>query len=203
MNPFILGSLAASVISAVAAIAAAYYAGKSPSKEELERVERNTAESTKAIEAVRNHISKMEEHLCEQNKRESLNNLAARVYISVTARDRIVDPLTLVFTLKDPTVSLRRIDLVNDLDMLSGTADCSSLDPLCFTAVLEEKVAQQWFDSAGSKQPVNQKQLVIRAHLLIDGREALRTFSVNMYRVAQPGQEQGSSEGVFTLSGNC
>jgi hypothetical protein len=68
---------------------------------------------------------------------------------------------------------------------------------------LEEKVAQQWFDSAGSKQPVNQKQLVIRAHLLIDGREALRTFSVNMYRVAQPGQEQGSSEGVFTLSGNC
>jgi hypothetical protein len=123
----------------------------------------------------------------------------------VNAWNRTVDPLELVFTLTDPSVSLLRIELVNDSDMLSGTADCLLLDPRCFKAVLEQKVAKRWFDSGSpARQSVNQRLLVIRAHVVIDGQETLRAFSVTMFQGSQQGPEgPGSREGVFTLSGTC
>jgi hypothetical protein len=72
MDPIAVASLVVGVIGTGAAIVAAYYSKKAPSREDLKRVEFNTAQSATAIEAVKAHISKVEDHLSEQNKRETL-----------------------------------------------------------------------------------------------------------------------------------
>jgi hypothetical protein len=105
------------VIGAVAAAAAAYYAKSSPTKKDLERVELNTAESAKRIDAVRTHIA-------EQNRRELLSAQAQHLSISVSAQNRTTELLEVLFTLKDSTVTLLRVDLINNVDTLSGRRVC-------------------------------------------------------------------------------
>jgi hypothetical protein len=174
----------------IGACVAAYFAIRAPSKEDLARVEAHTAESAK--------------HIAEQNRRESLNTMAERVSIAVSGRDRMMDPMKLTFTLKDPGVSLRRVELANDLGMVAGVVDCAPAEALSFAATLEPPLAHQWFESGGVRQSSSQKMLVIRAFLIIEGHEAVRRFSVQMFLGSQhpPGHPE-ATEGVYLVSGTC
>jgi hypothetical protein len=182
-------SAIAAVIAAIAAVAAVLYAKKAPTKEDLERVE--------------THIARVDDHLSEQNQRDLSTSRAERVSISVNGRNRLIEPLTLVLTVKDPGVTLLRIELVNDLGMFSGMTDCLPSDPLSFIATIPPEVAQRWFGSCRTGLSTNQKLAPIRAFMKIEGREVHRTFSVNMTELTQQWPNMQHSEQIFSLSGTC
>ena len=178
------------MIGAVAAAAAAYYAKSSPTKKDLERVELNTAESAKHMDAVRTHIA-------EQNRRELLSAQAQHLSISVSAQNRTTELLEVLFTLKDSTVTLLRVDLINNVDTLSGTVDCIHTGPLTFTANVGSDAVRSWFNSADRMEPANYKMLLIRVFFKIDEQEAHRTFSAQLWQSSRQGPGgPGSSEGV-------
>jgi hypothetical protein len=77
MDSMALANLAVGVVAAVAAVAAAVYAKASPSKNDLVRVEANTARSA-------DHIAQVAQHLNEQRDREDLRRIAETVEITVT-----------------------------------------------------------------------------------------------------------------------
>jgi hypothetical protein len=87
MDKIAVAGLAVGVVSAAAAIVAAVFAGKSPTKRDLERVE--------------SHMARVDGHLSEQNKRELLSSLAERVFIEVIGSSLMSEPLPLRFTMKD------------------------------------------------------------------------------------------------------
>jgi hypothetical protein len=131
MDKIAVAGLAVGAVGSIAAIFAAIFAGKSPTKEDPKRVEA--------------HLAEVDGHLSEKNKRELLISQAERVSMSVAGRNRMADPLTLKFTIENPTVTLLRIELVNKLGMLAGSVDCVPSGPLSFTATLSPEVAQRWF----------------------------------------------------------
>jgi hypothetical protein len=142
------GTIAA-IVAAAKAVTAVRLAKEAPTKEDLWRVE--------------SHIARVDGHLSEQNERESLTKLAQRVSISVTGEHRMNHPLTLSLKIKDPSVTLIRVELINDVDMLSGEADCLRLDSLNFSSTVLPQVAQQWFGSCPIYQAMNRKMAYIRA----------------------------------------
>jgi gas vesicle protein len=204
MDPIAVGGLivgaigaVAAVVGAVAAIYAARYAKDSPTKEDLERVEANTAETAKHIDAVRDHLK-------EQNRRELLESQAEQLSISVTARNTWEDPLKLILTLKERKAVLLRIDLLNNRNMLSGTFDCEEEGPLIFTAKVAPEAARSWFGSGDRTDNFNLMRLQIRAFFSIDGPEANRTFSVHLARVQIPiPGKSGGTETAWQLDGKC
>jgi hypothetical protein len=204
MDPIAVGGLivgaigaVAAVVGAVAAIYAARYAKDSPTKEDLERVEANTAETAKHIDAVRDHLK-------EQNRRELLEIQAEQLSISVTAQNTTEEPLKLTLTLKDQRAALLRIDLINNRNMLSGTFDCEMEGPLIFTAKVAPDAARSWFGSGDRTENFNLMRLQIRAFFRIDGPEANRTFSVHLARVLMPIPGNfARTESVWQLNGKC
>ncbi|AXC12680.1 hypothetical protein ACPOL_3393 [Acidisarcina polymorpha] len=97
-------------VAMVAAIIAAYFAWKAPSKEDLARVEAYTAESAK--------------HIAEQTKRDLIAAIAEHVSITVNGRSTMIEDMPVRFDLKDPGVTLVKADLLNHLGTLSGTIEC-------------------------------------------------------------------------------
>jgi hypothetical protein len=81
MDPIAVAGLVVGTKGAAAAVAAAIYARASPTKADLQRVEDNTAESARHIDAVR-------KQLAEQERRDGHIGRAQRVSISVSANDR-------------------------------------------------------------------------------------------------------------------
>lgn len=186
MDPIAVGGLVvgaigavAAVIGAVAAIYAARYAKASPTKEDLQRVEANTAETAKHIDAVRDHLE-------EQNRRELLESQAEQLSISVSAHNICTEQLKLFLILKDHRVTLLRVDLLNNSNMLSGTFDCEMAESLVFTAMVDSDSARSWFGSGDHTENFNLVRLQIRAFFKIDGPELIRTFSVHLARIQVP-----------------
>jgi hypothetical protein len=171
------------------ATVAAYLASKSPTKKDLERVE--------------SHIAKVDSHLSEQNEREAIDKLAQRVHISVKALDRTSEPLNLQLTIEDPSVTLIRVELIGDLEMLSGTADCVRVDQSTFTATVLPQIAQHWLSICSVYLRTNQKKGYIRAVMHIDGRESHKTLSVLMLEYNRQLPNEAQPGMVLSLSGQC
>jgi hypothetical protein len=179
----------AAIVAAIAAVRALCYAKDAPTKEDLGRVESN--------------IAQVEGHLSEQKQRDSVISRAERVSMSVKGSSFMSEPLNLVFTLEDASVTLLRIDLINGLNMLTGVVDCSPSDPLSFTATIDPTLSSRWFGSGESHQSVDQKLTRIRAFMMIDGQEVYKTFLVLMSQRLQPVPNMGSYQQIVTLSGTC
>jgi hypothetical protein len=113
-------TLVFTVIAALAAVVAAFYAKGSGAKTDLERVERNISER---IEAVRAHLE-------EQHRREAQRALVDRASMAVEARGPAGEPLVLRFTLDDAGMELLRVDLLNADSMQSGSFSCTPMQPL-------------------------------------------------------------------------
>ena len=190
-----IGTVAA-VVGAIAAIYAARYAKASPTKEDLERVELNTAESARQIEAVHGHLA-------DQKKREALFDQAARISITVKASGFASDPLTLSFTLKDQRPILLRVDLINRLDTPTGSVDCIQIEPLTFSATIDPQTASSWFNEGDAHGNVNLRLLRIRATLEIEEVETSRSFSVTMSQNSQPRSQSSGWVPFFSIWGGC
>ena len=105
--------------------------------------------------------------------------LAGRLSMIVDAQDRASAPLHLRFTLSDPTVTLLRIEIANQLDKGTECAQCVKECPGVFVTTVEPKVVQRWYD-ASPYWDGETKQLPIRAFFMTNGRAAFQTVWVRM-----------------------
>jgi hypothetical protein len=181
MDPIAVGGLAVGAVSALAAIAAAYYAKKSPTKEDLARVEG---------------------HLAEQNRRESLARRADRLSISVHGDASLTEPLELVFVLEDSGAVLLRADLLNDASTLTGSIGCAQQAPRIFRATVDTGFVFLWYQS-GEVTGTGRRALKMRASFTIDGAEADRVFPVELRRSMRHLPEPTPPAEGWFLNGNC
>lgn len=202
MQAIAVAGLIVGAVSAVAAILAAWFAWKAPTKSDLRRVERNTAETSDRIDKVRSHIARVDERLQEQHSRDSLIAEAQRVAIAVSGSNEFSDPLKLSFKLKDPEVMLTYIEMFNDVGTLFGSADCEQTGDLSFTATLDNSAVQRWFSSGKLDQAFNRRSLRIHVHMRIEERIVYRDIPISLISGTRAGQPNSSVQ-VFILEGNC
>jgi hypothetical protein len=197
VDPIAYWTFVFTIIGAVAAVAAAlfaawglYYAKRGPSKEDLQRVEDNTAQTARHVDAVREHTAASEAHLADQGKRELLLAQARRVSITAHGSGFNDMPLLLGFSVKDPDVKLRRIDMINKHGLPLGTLDCSEEAPLTFSVKMDPEVYSKWFSGSDVQGSIDQMVLRLCAYFEIGGDETNKTFSISMsqnLREKQPG----------------
>ena len=99
---FIAGVVAA-VGVIVAIILTIYFGKKSLTKADLAPIEGNTA-----------HLEEVKSSLKRIDKRDALDALAQQVSINVSGQADIPNPLTISFTLTNPSVTVERIQLFNE-----------------------------------------------------------------------------------------
>jgi hypothetical protein len=108
------------VASTIAARLTAKYGKDGPTKDDLARVEQNTAH----LEEVRSKIASMDKRQRSQQEMESLYAKARRLSILVSGQDDIPQPLRVNLTVKDSTVLLSRVELFNEVGTVFGSVDC-------------------------------------------------------------------------------
>ncbi len=104
---------------------------------------------------------------------------AGRLSMIVAAQDRMSNPLNLRFTFNDPSVTLLRIELANQLDKGTKTSQCVKEAPRIFVATVEPKTVQRWYN-ANPYWYGETKQLPIRAFYTTHEQAACRTIWVRM-----------------------
>jgi hypothetical protein len=105
--------------------------------------------------------------------------LAGRLSMIVAAQDRMSAPLHLRFTLSDPTITLLRIEIANQLDKGAECAQCVNEGAGVFATTVDSKVVQRWYN-ANPYWDGETKQLPIRAFFMTNGRAAYQTLWVRM-----------------------
>jgi hypothetical protein len=173
-----IANLIVAIVAMCAAIVAAFFAIRSPSKDDLQRVERNTADTAEQITAVRGHISQVENHLNVQNSRANLAAAGENVSIGVIGEGWRSDSLKVFFTLADPNFTLTRIELVNGAGLYSGGFDCIPTESLTFAAAIEPNAFSAWLQSGIFQHSVDQSVVSIRAFLTLPNGRTERTFPV-------------------------
>ncbi len=113
---------------------------------------------------------------------------AGRLSMIVAAQDRMSNPLNLRFTFNDPSVTLLRIELANQLDKSAGTSQCVKEAPRIFVASVEPKAVQRWYN-ANPYWYGETKQLPIRAFYTTHEQAASRTIWVRVSPRKMPGSE--------------
>jgi len=204
MDKIAVASLIVGGVGALAAAAAAWFAWKAPTKEDLKRVEDHTAKTSERLEKVQSHIARVDERLNEQHSYDLLVSRAQRVSISVSGVDKMNEQLRLRLKLKDPEAVLTHIELFNEVGNLFGSADCSQIEQLMFSAAIDSNTVQRWFSGGTADQTVNRKRLRLRAHMLIEGRQVHRDFAVHLMHSSRQGPDRTyATEQVFILEGTC
>jgi len=142
MGVAILGLIFAA-LGAVAAIFAAYFAWKAPTKEDLERVEQHTA-------ATSMHLAGVLGQLQEQKSRDELIARANRLAIAVEGQGQDTNPLRLSLMVKEPNIPFIHVEFFNQLGTLFGSASSSpsgprlSLLPLTLMQHTSGSEAERW-----------------------------------------------------------
>jgi hypothetical protein len=129
--------------------------------------------------------------------------LAERLAMIVAAQDRMSDPLHLHFTLTGPAVTLLRIELANQLDKATRTAQCVKEAPGIFVTSVEPKVVQRWYN-ANPYWDGETKKLPIRVFFITHGQAACRTIWVKMSPRTMPDSGLADvSDFEWFLQGPC
>jgi hypothetical protein len=175
-DPVAIWSLVVAVIAAVAAIIAAaaaiwtlVYAKEAPTKDDLARVEQNTAH----LEEVRSKIASMDKRQRSQQELESLYGKARRLSILVSGQDDIPQPLRVNLTIKDSTALLSRVELFNEVGSVFGSVDCvrNPDAELAFRAVIEFQTVSRWKAAGTMVQAYNRVRLNLRVYMFFEGHE--------------------------------
>jgi hypothetical protein len=193
----------AAIIAAVAAIWTLVYAKDAPTKEDLARVEENTAESSTHLEKVHTNISRMDERLHRQSERESIISQANRVSFTVQGMGDAGGALEISLLVRDPDVVLKRIEFFNEFGTLFGSVDCEKVEPLAYKATLDALLAQRWYNGGTADQVIARKRLYLRAYMVLRGEEVYRQFPIHMSTDARNvGNLPGVFATVFIVDGN-
>jgi hypothetical protein len=183
-----------SIVAALAAIVAIfvglraiYYAKQAPTTEDLRRVEKNTAETSRHLEGMHGKIASMDTRLDQQAEHDTLVSRANRVSTLIEGEDLVGNCLSIRLTLKDPKVTLIRLDLLNERGIVFGSPDCEATAYLQFTATIDPATILKWFDGgtitvAGWSA---RSQLGLRVHMLVSGNNVHRQVAVILYRANQ------------------
>jgi len=182
----IIGAVAA-VVAALAGIVSVLYARRGPTREDLRRVESNTEETAKHVDAVRVHISRVDSHFAEQKSREQIEAQASLLFISVNVIGFVREPVELRIELQDPSAIPLRIDLTSSEGFVSGGAECKPAGPLAFTATFDPAVVLAWYNHGYSM--TQKKAVQVRILLRFQGVEDLmeRTLYLKQVLADRPG----------------
>jgi hypothetical protein len=136
-------------------------------KADLAPIEGNTA-----------HLEEVKSSLKRIDKRDALDALAQQVSINVSGQADIPNPLTISFTLTNPSVTVERIQLFNEHGNVFGSADCKKANELVYTATLDHPTVYQWFQGGTPVETTNRQRLSIRVWMLLYGESTSRQFAV-------------------------
>jgi len=168
------------LVAAIAAIYAAVYAKAAPTKDDLARVEENTAH----LEDVRERIGSVDSRLKKQEEAEQLRLRAKR--ISITARGNTTGnaPFELQLSIagvNDANFSATHVELYNERDNSFGSFPCSRTDNpnvLDFNAAIPMQAMGTWFHSGTPDQTLHRMRLKLRVSLSAGDFEVSRDMAV-------------------------
>lgn len=166
------------VVAAVAAIYAAVYAKAAPTKEDLARVEQNTAESTR--------------HLQRQTQRDELAARIERVPLEIWGQDPLNQDLNVYIRCPVDDALPTRISFYNEHGALFGTSAVVRTPDDNYLGVVQADVATLWFHG-GTPVSVGhgRTRVIVRINLAIDGQEGYREIAASL-RQTLIGTEQGN-----------
>lgn len=198
-----IANLVVATIAMMAACAAALFALKGPSRQDLERVEKNTAATAEQITAVRGHIAKVEDHLGIQNSRAELTAAGNKVSISVAGEGWYQLPIPISLTLVDPDITLISLDLINDSELLSGNVKCTRASETTFTAVIDGSQFAVWFNSGKSVDTIDKHLVFLRVNMKIGGLDVSKNLPVKATLEMRRNSPQGGMAYYNIISGAC
>jgi hypothetical protein len=199
-----LAALLVSILAAIAAFAAVWFAYKSPTREDLQRVEENTANAAAGLERVHTHIASVNSQLSEQRSRDNLISHAQHVSIRVSGSGYMNRPLPVSLTLDEDDITIDRIEMFDQVGMRFGEAKCNRVEPLTFCSELVADEAQKWYGNGIPNRIANERLLTLRAHILIAGNPAYRDFAVLLTLGQRPGKDPTRPMArVLILEGSC
>jgi hypothetical protein len=176
-NPTI-ASLYIAGIAAIAAIIAAYYAKKALTKEDLKRLEANTAETAATVEHLRSHIAQTDEY---DKARELVEAKVRRLDIQAIGSGLRKFPLTMTIDVGDPGVALTHVELLNEADNLFGSFDCTVKDGSQYVATIDDYAIERWFIAATPiKKGGSLRRAKLRVHIEVEAHMATREFAVEI-----------------------
>ena len=154
-------------VAMVAAIIAAVYAARAPSREDLKCVE--------------DHLGNMVERVGEQQKQEMIKTVARRLKIRVQGDQIQGHPLPLKFTVEsDEEAQVTGVDLLDHSRVQVGSATCAVEDNNGFSAFISEDVAREWFNSGQVAERPSERRLHLRVHMVFQRVVVTREFSVKL-----------------------
>jgi hypothetical protein len=175
-----VANLVVAVIAALAAIVAAIFAFKAPSKDDLKRVENQ---------------------LATQNRREEILVESQRVSITVNGEGLDREDITLEFCVGNRNVVMQTVELVNRKDLRSGSASCVDRGTGRFAATFKPAEISGWMLNSDDLESRSFGTVNIRALFHVEGHAAERTFAVNIRKEQRIGNSAVSY--YYTVSGNC
>jgi hypothetical protein len=156
----------AAIVAAIAAIKTLVYAKEAPTKDDLARVEKNTAEST--------------QHLKRQSERDEFAAMAQAVPIAVTGESHPTEPLSILLTVRDRGIPLTRLGLYNEHGSLFGIVLCKRISDLQYQAEIPSDTFGVWFN-AGRFLSQTHAALRVRVYMSIQGKETHREVPVRAF----------------------
>lgn len=157
------------LVAAIAAVYAAIYAKAAPTKEDLARVEKHTAESS--------------HHLKQQSHREELAGKAQAVPIVISGENQPTEALNLLLTVHEKHVplTLTRVGLYNENGSLFGKVECiRTPEAHQYEAKIPSDMFLDWFRGRHSLSP-EAGRLRLRVYMNIDDHEAYREVPVQVH----------------------
>jgi hypothetical protein len=190
----VLAGTCAAIVAAVAAIWTLIYSKDAPTKEDLQRVEDNTATTASHVEKVRSHMANVDVRQQEQHEEELMREAARHISIFVQGVLENTSLMTLRFTVHNPTVVLLRAQLRNELGPTFAQADCARQGQQEFSADFQFLDIQKWYDSATTFDMRGRRVLTIRTQLQFGRQDAERDITAWVERSQSP---------LFKVDGNC
>jgi hypothetical protein len=177
MDKIAVWSLVAAAVAAAASVVMLVRNWNAATTKDVKRVEDNTADTVRRLAAVHDHLAAMNLRMDEQNMRAS----AQRVPISVAGNAVRGQPLNVTLTLVLEDVRLTQIELLNQMDMKKGRADCIRKDPRNYIATIHPIDYEPWYLSGERDISDPYKHVLkLRAHLIMVDQKVHRDFAVNL-----------------------
>jgi len=105
--------------------------------------------------------------------------LIDRSFVIVDAQNKMNEHLVLRFKVRDPSITLFRIELDNQLDKAVEALECVNVDQQIFIAMADPRVVRRWYN-ANRYWNGETKQLPMRVFMGDGGHAACQTIWVMM-----------------------